>query len=585
MIKYIKWLLLSLSLLITAGGFIFAYWLFSIDYQQFADTALEITNKQAWKNYFVEEVFPSSRFFLLQKLSLISLPFLGIFLFFSFQKADYWSQKIASFLSQTIGILQKEISFQNRTEKQLFLFIFLAFALRGLWQIQQYQLQYDEAWTYNHFVSKGAIISAISPNNNHIFYTILASWTDLLPLDTKYNLRLPVWLGGLLSSLFFYSLVRKYFSWKWAIISLGVFVFSPAVMFYSLYARGYIFQILFTIITLFSTVQIRTNSNKKYYWKIWAIANILGLYSVPTHFYTLCGFNLLWGYYILTQKISFKNWFKANLTILLVSLILFFPFLMTNGLTSLLGAATDNSIGSESFWNYENRVSDWLLVGGGRGTNVYWLVGLLIANIVYLLAQKKANKSQQTLLLAALIMLSLPTLVALSLGTKTPYRAWCFLTPFLVLLLPLFGHRFAYRNDWVLALVGGLFWGLSFWRSEVHYFVHWSETIDRQAQQIAQILLKNKVKECYFFSNYDKPLLEYYYLKNKQQLIPYMINKNSKNYAPFVDARLYETVCWDKEDYKADSLQTAWVKKYYPTILYQNKRLSILAKAKKNSSH
>ena len=54
-----------------------------------------------------------------------------------------------------------------------------------------------------------------------------------------------------------------------------------------------------------------------------------------------------------------------------------------------------------------------------------------------------------------------------------------------------------------------------------------------------------------------------------------MIGADSKNYAPFVNARLYESVLWDKEDRVPTEAEKNWLEKHYPIIIYENKRIEI----------
>lgn len=575
----IKFIALSLGLLFLTMGL----GLFSIDYEQFTHIALSIADKPNWKDYFQTSVFPAQRFELIKILWLISVPVCLAVLGLTYKQAHKISSAIYSFFDKTKDILLQIYSFENNKEKWLVGVVFLLFLSRGIWQIYHYELQYDEAWTYNHFVSKGVLVSAISPNNNHIFYTLLASLFDWIPVASKYTLRLPVLLGGLCFGSIFYGLLRKQLGWKLALVSISFFLFSPAISFYSLYARGYIFQIGFTIIAWGALWRmVSASGSKSYYWSVYAIATILGIYSVPTHIYAWVATNVVFLLFWLTKNedLSFRPWFVSNSIIVIVCVFLFAPLLLTNGLNILLGAASGQTVTGESFWEYQNRVSDWLLIGGGRGTVVYPYYCLLLLTTIGILYYYRTDKSKQFVAVSSLVFLLLPTLIGLIMGGHTPYRAWCFLTIFLALIPTLVLNIFRFYK-YVHQLVGTtalILSSFTLWRAEVHYFIHWSEDLDRKAIDLAHVLLEHEVDTCYFFSNYDKPLLVYYYYQADKQLYAPMAFPSSKDYQPFLDSTtLYPAVLWDKEDYTPTLAEEMWLEKYYPVVWYQNQRVAIRA--------
>ena len=569
-------LLLGITFLVSVG------YLLSLDYEEFTIQALSIAEKPNWKTYFQSSIFPANRFLWLKTILPCLAPFYYGLLWVVYQKSSTISNQIYQFGIRTRDILSACFYFPNKSERLFIRLLFLLFATRGIWQLYHYELQYDEAWTYNHFISKGFLVSAISPNNNHILYTLFASLFDWLPIASKYAIRLPIWLGGLFFSGIFYGILRRHLGWKLALVAISCFIFSPAISFYSLYARGYIFQIGFTLIAWGALWRLIDHSpSKNYYWSVWTIANILGIYSVPTHFYAWLGLNLVTlPFLIFFSQLSVRKWIIANISIVACCILLFAPLLVTNGLTILVHAASGQTVIGESFWEYQNRVSDWLLIGGGRGTLVYPAFCLLILLSLGFVYYYRNNPNQLFPAVSCLMFLSLPTLVGSILGGHTPYRAWCFLTIFIVLLPPLIIHTlrfYRYVNSiaFVVGLAGILFTG---WRSEVHYFIHWSENLDREAIRIANVLLEHEVDTCYFFSNYDKPLLVYYFKQKQRHLSTPMAFPTSKDYRPFLKEEIqYPAVLWDKDDYQATTVEKEWIEEYYPTIWYKNERIEIRA--------
>jgi len=571
-LPYFFWaLILSVSAGLL-GGIVICY---AMDYASFADMVLAIADKEDWRTFFEQEIFPESRFDLLRLLLVVMALLWGGSAFWLIRHQRQIVTSVGWWCLMAWRKGRRQLSFANKSELYLFFFILGLFLLRSLWNSYHYALQYDEAWTYNHFVSKGLLVSLISPNNNHILYTLFASLLDGWGLPVKYALRLPVLVGGLAVVTLFYLFVRQIMDWRWALLGMLLFAFSPAVMFYTLYARGYIFQLFFTVLGLWAVLALLESKPKgAFFWPLWGVTLVLGTYSVPTHLYVWLGFNVLLLIGVLGKKLRWQSWLATNVGSLLVLMVLFFPLFMTSGMTTLWNAATGVTVHGESFWNYQNRVADWLLVGGGRGTPVYWAMGLLVLSIGFI--SRKATKTLRWLAYLCLIMVALPTVVGATLGTQTPYRAWCFITPFIVIgiLLIISGWRPKIAKQYVL--VCGLVLGsLTFWRSEVHYFVHWSEALDKEAHQIANKMMQAAISSCYFFSNYDKPLLICYYLEQEKVLETPMIFEGSKDYAPFVKGKIYEAVLWDKEDRQAQAGEWDWLQQHYPQLLYENERIAI----------
>lgn len=544
------------------------------DYQTLTTFVLKAVHKETWRAYFEQEVFPPSRFYLLQYLALLFSFAWAYFAYWCYKKSSFFAQLLSDFWQQSRSIVSQQIQQFEPQEKRLFLILLLIFSIRGIFQIYRYELQYDEAWTYNHFISNGFLISAISPNNNHILYSLFACLFDYLPIAAKYSLRLPVYLAGIATCILFYWMARSFWKWQWALVALAWFAFSPGVCFYSMYARGYIFQIFFTILVLWASLKISNQKSANYFWSIWAFANILGFYSVPTYAYVYLLLNLFLGIHIFTKNVSWKAWILSNIFVLVLTSLLYFPFLISNGFNTLLAIASTAAPQGEIFWNYQDKVADWILLGAGRLTPVYWFWLLIIFAILPIWWKAKTHSIRRYIELI-LLFLAFPSILNLSLGTQPPYRVWCFLTVFIALIIPLIGSFYTSKiksNTFLLFLAIALS-SFSIWRTEVHYAICWSADLDKEVKKIATILLHNKHSEVYLFSNYDKPLLEYYYLQNQQRLKVLMAASNSKNYAPFVNAPIYQVVLWDKEDRVASLEEQDWLEKYYPTVLYEDERV------------
>lgn len=576
-IQRINILLLLAIFAIGSGILASCLGLWLLNYEEFTTLVLETVHKEHWRPYFETTVFPPQHFHISRYLAIIFCFGWGLFAFWFSSKVRTASQFIYYFLQQSKSLLSHQYQLFKPIEWRFFVGIMLLFIGRGLLQLYRYELQYDEAWTYNHFISNGFIVSAISPNNNHILYSLLACFFDYLPIEAKYSLRLPVYIGGWATCGLFYCFVRRFWNWQWALIALAWFAFSPSICFYSMYARGYIFQIFFTILALWSTLKICSKAPSKYVWTIWILSQILGFYSVPTYAYVWLLLNSILFFFILTQQTDYwRSWLIANTVVGFSLFLLFLPFIATHGLQTLLNIASNQAPQGEQFIHYQDKVADWLLLGAGRLTPVYWFWCLLILMLGYTRLQQTSHIQQKILEISCLFLL-FPSLLNLSIGTQPPYRVWCFLAVFLGLVFPILGTQYLIVRPSTRFLTLLILPLISFniWRTEVHYAICWSAQLDKTNKKLAQIMLDKELPECYFFSNYDKPLLECYYLHAQKRLQTFMIDSSSKNHAPFVHARLYAAVLWDKEDRISSPEEQAWLNQHYPIILYQDQRIEL----------
>ena len=558
------------------------YWCATTAYPDFTLQILTWVQKTDWQTYFEQRVLPPTRYVILPwllggaLLGWIGLSGLGW----------YHRQGLHTNLQALVQVYQKTWrhgwTTYTRTERLALEVLLLAFLARGIWYLHHYELQYDEAWTYNHFIAQGPIVSMLSPNNNHILYTLLACLTDWLPLEGKYSLRLPVLLGGLLLVLSAAWYWRQRWSWGWTFLALGWLAFCPGVSLYSLYARGYIFQMLCCFWGLAATLHLAKASPTAPHrwqaaWVVWIGSLILGLWSVPTHAYAAVVFSTALG--VAAWRRGFvRAWVLANLSALMGAGLLYAPYFLTNGWTTLWEAASTAPTWRDTFWGYQDKVADWLLFGGGRGTPVYWFY-LLWLGLLGLGAwrQWKAGRGVfEPLTLMALLLL--PTLVDWSTGTQPPYRIWCFLSIPLAWSMGWLGELFfgAWRQNrwWLNGLVAGsiLF---QLWRLEQHYALQWSAVLDRQVKTVAQQLITQDIHEIYLLTHYEKPLLAFYYRRAQQPVTLWLSDPVSLHHAPLKRSKPYEALFWSVELPRPTAEERQWIDEEYPFLYYQDDRLRV----------
>lgn len=575
---FILYLLLIAACLLGLGLLSVLILLWAFDYEDFTTLLLDVVDKADWRDYFKQAVFPPSRFFLARYLLIFLLLAYLPLLWICFRKAKSWSAWIVetgSYFYKAFFAVYKTFSTKELVGFGL---VFLLFLLRSLFHIEYYEIDYDEAWTYNHFSSKGFIVSMISPNNNHILYTITSSFLDYLPIPTKYVVRLPALLSVAAMLSIFFAFTHKRFGYSAAIVGLAFLAFSPSVNAYAILGRGYGFMLFFTLLSYIALDGINTKAaERKYYWGLYIGSAILGVYSNPAFF-------LLWLPLaaLFLGKYLYTNFTIAQLKIFIFShffifaplLFLHLPLVLSNGLSTLGDASTaavdPEGVMDAGFWYYLHRVADWLLCGHKWLLFPVWIGFALL--FLCLSVYKRQERSVSFPLLTIFVLMSVPLFWMLLTRMQIPYRLWCGAVIFLAMGIAIVVSLFVKKGAILFAI---LLATMMVFASETHYFLNWSATLDREAKKIANILISTTdISECYSFSRYDKPLLTYYFNIYNRPFKCWMPFKESKDYRPF-EERIYQAVLLDIDDYNPTAADWAQIKAADYQLIYENYRIKL----------
>ena len=580
-------------ILVGLAATIFALYLNTSNYEDFTNLVLHYTGRHDMRAYWSAQLLPISRFFYLQIITTtISLSYIFTFLF-TYKKHKFWAEKVMGIVGNTQQFLRQQWQSSARNfcqlsklARYLFAIIFAAFLFRTGFNTHFYELQYDEAWTYNNFVHRGAIISAISPHNNHILYTILASICNFLPLSGKFVLRLPVMLGSALFLLLWLAFWLRHLGSHKTILQSAWLISAPVLMFYSMYGRGYIFAILFGFIHLWAVVGIANNKPaKKYTWTL-AAARILGIYSLPTYIYVWLAVELA---FICT--VSKKQGFIAAIKLLLLNLnfvifalgVLYAPFLLTNGMSVLWSAATKSDYTFSQHWQLYHKLSDWLL--WGADTRYSGFFSLALAAYASYQLRKESRILFRIWYFFSIFLLLMPLFAFFF----QPLRVWspqilayAFLLGQILIQFYTFANNYLTQKNYLNNYLNNIFAVCIFfcilcnqWQAYRHYEINWTADLDRTAKNIAQILAENDIKELYTFSRYDKPLLEYYQLRRTNQPLKVaMPFKESIDYQLFT-SKIYAAVLVDIEDYTPTNIEQTQLAKAEYQLVYSNWRLQL----------
>ena len=207
-------------------------------------------------------------------------------------------------------------------------------------------VDYDEAYTFIHFVSKPlrTILTDYSAPNNHIFHSLLASVAFHLFGNHLWSLRLTALLAGTLTIPAVYMAGRVFYGRGAALLAAGLVALAPRLVDYSANARGYTLVCLFACLLLWLAGIIRQRGSFSA-WCMLVLLSALGFYTLPVMVYPVSSV-FLW---LLLSGLVSENTsgnrkrfllsftaasvFTIFLTFALYSPVIFFG----TGLTSLVG--------------------------------------------------------------------------------------------------------------------------------------------------------------------------------------------------------------------------------------------------------
>ena len=156
-------------------------------------------------------------------------------------------------------------------------------------------LRYDEATTYNNFVSKPLYVGlAHYPlPNNHLLHTFLANISVSTFGSAAWAIRLPALLAGIALVPATFALARVLYGRAAALLAAALVASSSTLVEYSTNARGYTLVALFTVIAFIAATRVLLDDDSVGAWAVISFAGALGLYAVPVMLYPLGGV-LLW---------------------------------------------------------------------------------------------------------------------------------------------------------------------------------------------------------------------------------------------------------------------------------------------------
>ncbi|HUG19955.1 MAG TPA: glycosyltransferase family 39 protein [Planctomycetaceae bacterium] len=192
-------------------------------------------------------------------------------------------------------------------------------------------MAYDESFSFINYASRPFYlgIADYSESNNHLFNTLLMHGMYRLFGQQDWALRLPVFCFGIALLPIVWGWACDRFSQNVANIATALVAVSPALVSYSVNARGYLYLTCCAVLLDWALFRIATREeNKLAWWCVAWIATVVGAWSMPLMVYPALG---MFGWYVLSLILSRRE--RGEIFRRIRGLI---PF----GITAAIGVAT-----------------------------------------------------------------------------------------------------------------------------------------------------------------------------------------------------------------------------------------------------
>ncbi len=298
-------------------------------------------------------------------------------------------------------------------------------------------MQHDEAYT--------AVVFGFEPlrnglsdyhvPNNHVFHTLLVHIAYRLFGAHEWAVRLPAFLSGVLLAPLGVILTRHWYARRSAWLA-GVMIASmPALIDYSVNARGYTLMAFFTLLIFILGTYLQRHHNLAA-WFLLILCGALGFYTLPIMVYPLVILYLWMGLAWLVKDHSsdypqtkfLKSAFVSGLLTIITGLAFYLPIFRNWGLKSLLANPYVEALSSATYnQTLLSRLQDfWAMIN----SNPLPFTGilLLIGFVVSLIFQRQITTQKIPLQLLSLLTISILV------GIQRPNifaRTWVFYLPLL----------------------------------------------------------------------------------------------------------------------------------------------------------
>lgn len=432
------------------------------------------------------------------------------------------------------GIIKKRMQWFSALpafERYFFYVVTIVAIVKALWYSAVMPLQYDEAWSYNYFISNELWQSFLLPSNNHKLFTFIAWWFNLLPFDKVFLIRLPNAIAGAFLLVTFFHFAKKYFSSSVALSGFAWFATCVPVAVYMTIARSYIYVIFFSLLLLIIYFEAARTLNKKYHHLMifLTITIVLGYFSNPTFFF---------GHFILSiyifSRLLFQRQFK-KLKPLFISNLAALPFLCLIYATDMLGGHFSGLLDTA----YKDGVNQnyfleciKLNAGFQTGIENMYIIFVIILLAGFTLCFTKYPNPKSLLVYAVLSIAWLPIHASIVHDETSRHKTIFITISFTLILLFILqaGMNKLLHNKYALCGLGLLMIALNTINLNKHSWFKWSTAMDKSVKDVSSILMENNATVCYIKAFYYKPGIEFYHKVNFKKIKLYLPDANSVDY-------------------------------------------------------
>lgn len=292
-----------------------------------------------------------------------------------------------------------------------------------LWNASPFRV--DDANSYVFCAHQGPLATAMFYHdvNNHIFYNLVCSLLDYLPLSPETVMLIPSSICWILILGISFLYVLKRFGYNAALFTLVLNGSLPACTNYSVQGRGYTMMALFVLLAVLLTFEFAFYKKRNTYLLGIGIFSFLSIYTLLSSLLVIAPLMIL-----LLIKSGKKFRLKTGLTLLFIGIalsVVYLPVLLINGLDRLQSPWVQ-----PKGWTYFAGILkpsilesiDYLLGVSGKG---YALLGAIVL-VGIIVIRKSPDK---LMWLVFFISLQVGTFLFLALRTNfPPYRTWTYLS-------------------------------------------------------------------------------------------------------------------------------------------------------------
>lgn len=190
-------------------------------------------------------------------------------------------------------------------EKTGFLILLLIMAVYYGYRLFALTPWYDELYTYYFFISRGPVYAAIHwpVPNNHVGYSVLSAFLDYLG-NPYIGLRGVSYLCALANMILLFRIGRNYFAKGLSLAAVILYVSMNLVNQLAVQGRGYTLGVTCYLTAFLCLIRIcREKAVKRRYYILFALALVLGLYTLTSDVYWVLPVCLTGGVYLLYRSV------------------------------------------------------------------------------------------------------------------------------------------------------------------------------------------------------------------------------------------------------------------------------------------